>query len=286
MLSCHQAGPRMKNSAATTPSRKTSRFVSGPPGSRRCNASMATARPTAPQRLTMESAISDGVMARLRGAAAGCRRLAVVHPVRGRKHQPLQRKHGGSGEQRRDEPDGTSLKVAPRGGEIDAADLQQIVAPRNPVRGRKRRCTARRDALARRRRIFSARRSRRYRHPVMTKRASSKPASSPTPNTARCRRMMPRASCRWQNCAARPPAATGNTSEKVSHTMPQTAGTCVTLEIHFGRKPPRMNSTSVVRPYSTQDSPCPCTSGSTITRPRWVTSVASPSSSTGITDTR
>ena len=66
--------------------------------------------------------------------------------------------------------------------------------------------------------------------------------------------------------------------------MPHTAGTWVTLEIHFGRNPPRMNSTSVVRPYSTQDSPCPCTSGSTMTRPRCVTSIASPSSSTGITD--
>ena len=66
--------------------------------------------------------------------------------------------------------------------------------------------------------------------------------------------------------------------------MPNTAGTCVTFEIHFGRKPSRANSTSVVRPYSTQDSPCPCTSGSTITRPRWVTSLGSPSSSTGITD--
>ena len=53
--------------------------------------------------------------------------------------------------------------------------------------------------------------------------------------------------------------------------MPNTAGTWVTFEIHFGRKPSRANSTSVVRPYSTQDSPCPCTSGSTMTRPRWVT---------------
>ena len=40
----------------------------------------------------------------------------------------------------------------------------------------------------------------------------------------------------------------GNTSEKVSQTMPNTAGTCVTFEIHFGRKPSRANSTSVVRP--------------------------------------
>ena len=34
-------------------------------------------------------------------------------------------------------------------------------------------------------------------------------------------------------------------SEKVSPTMPATAGTWVTLEIHFGRKPSRANSTSV-----------------------------------------
>ena len=35
---------------------------------------------------------------------------------------------------------------------------------------------------------------------------------------------------------------------KRSQTMPNTAGTCVTFEIHFGRKPSRANSTSVVRP--------------------------------------
>ena len=119
----------------------------------------------------------------------------------------------------------------------------------------------------------------------MTKRASSKPASSPTPNTARCsahdaaRQLQMRKALR-----VRLRCGDGNTSEKVSQTMPNTAGTCVTLEIHFGRKPSRANSTSVVRPYSTQDSPCPCTSGSTITRPRWVTSRGSPSSSTSITD--
>ena len=96
--------------------------------------------------------------------------------------------------------------------------------------------------------------------------------------------MMPRASCRCAKLWRAPGCGEGNTSEKVSLTMPQTAGTCVTLEIHFGRSPSRMNSTSVVRPYSTQDSPCPCTSGSTMTRPRWVTSIGSPSSSTSITD--
>ncbi len=96
--------------------------------------------------------------------------------------------------------------------------------------------------------------------------------------------MMPRASCRCAKLARLFACGDGNTSEKVSHTMPHTAGTWVTLEIQFGRRPPRMNSTSVVRPYSTQDSPCPCTSGSTMTRPRWVTSVGCPSSSTGITD--
>ena len=66
--------------------------------------------------------------------------------------------------------------------------------------------------------------------------------------------------------------------------MPTTAGTWVTLEIHFGRRPSRTNSTSAVRPYSTQDSPCPRSSGSTMTRPRWVTSAGSPSSSTGMID--
>ena len=40
----------------------------------------------------------------------------------------------------------------------------------------------------------------------------------------------------------------GNTSENVSQTMPNTAGTCVTFDIHFDRNPSRANSTSVVRP--------------------------------------
>ena len=82
----------------------------------------------------------------------------------------------------------------------------------------------------------------------MTKCASSNPASEPTPNTARCSRMMPRASCRWAKLCRAVGIGEGNTSEKVSQTMPNTAGTCVTFEIHFGRKPSRANSTSVVRP--------------------------------------
>ena len=155
--------------------------------------------PMAPQRLTMELAITPGVIGRSRGAAASMpkARLSSIQ-WQDRKHQALQRQHGGGGEQRRQRARRHfAEQIAPGAGEIDAADLQEIVAPGViEFAGAERVVSARRDVLARRRRIFSARRSRRYRHPVMTKRASSKPASSPTPNTLRCWRMMPRASCR------------------------------------------------------------------------------------------
>ena len=72
----------------------------------------------------------------------------------------------------------------------------------------------------------------------MTKRASSKPASSPTPNTDAmmthdaARQVADAQSFAWQRGRG-----DGNTSEKVSQTMPQTAGTWVTLETHFEREP-------------------------------------------------
>ena len=92
----------------------------------------------------------------------------------------------------------------------------------------------------------------------MTKRASSKPASSPTPNTARWAHDAARQLQMRKALAVRTLACgDGNTSEKVSQTMPNTAGTCVTLEIHFGRKPSRANSTSVVRPYKHPGQPLP-----------------------------
>ena len=102
----------------------------------------------------------------------------------------------------------------------------------------------------------------------MTKRASSKPASSPTPNTARCRRMISRASTRCSKLQRACGPGTGNTSEKVSLTMPTIAGTCVTLESQSGRSCWRTNSTRQVRPYSTQESPLLRSAGSTITSPR------------------
>src|SRR5260370_16200167 len=68
---------------------------------------MATASPMAPHQLTMESAITPEVMGSARSLPVGNARpqrsesAGGVHPIDDRQHQPLQRQHGGGGEQRR-----------------------------------------------------------------------------------------------------------------------------------------------------------------------------------------
>jgi hypothetical protein len=195
-------------------------------------------------------------------AVAPAQNARIVEPVKHRQHQSLQ----------------APARLMPR-----AAPAADSVARRrdrcgragahrrpahNRARGRRARCTARHDVFER----------------VRTagigigedEACSSKPASSPMPNTERCNRMTPRAGCRCAKLCRAEGCGDANTSAKVSQTMPNTAGTCVMFEIHFGRKPSRANSTSADRPYSTQDSPCPCTAGATMTRPRWVTCSRSP----------
>ena len=61
----------------------------------------------------------------------GAEGARIVHPVKDRQHQPLQRQHGGGRQQRRQRAGRhLALQIAPRAGEIDAAELQHIVAPR------------------------------------------------------------------------------------------------------------------------------------------------------------
>src|SRR5260370_4411748 len=68
---------------------------------------MATASRMAPHQLTMESAIPPEVMGSARSLPVGNARpqrsesAGGVHPIDDRQHQPLQRQHGGGGEQRR-----------------------------------------------------------------------------------------------------------------------------------------------------------------------------------------
>jgi hypothetical protein len=61
-LPLHHAAPRTRNSEAITPSATSRRHVSGLLGSRRESVIIATQSPIAPQRLTMESAVTPGVI--------------------------------------------------------------------------------------------------------------------------------------------------------------------------------------------------------------------------------
>jgi hypothetical protein len=95
---------------------------------------MATPSPIAPQRLTME--IGDHPRCHGPFPFSGIRGRKmpkgprIVHPVNGGKHQPLQGQRRAGGEQCRQRTGRHfAQEIAARAGKVDAAELQDVVAP-------------------------------------------------------------------------------------------------------------------------------------------------------------